>query len=124
MKGILIVDLPSSCSDCRYFNTILEKPLLLHFSDGSTEEVSGACACALDDIHRLKPMDNGAIMEQITRPNMGDGLAHTESYIHNGRPIWCPIKEKGVSFLESQNVIQGNSSQGVFDSSQREERSN
>lgn len=94
MKGILYVDLPESCKGCSYFKTILDSPLVIRYSDGSTEIVSGACACMLDDKHRLKPLDNGQIMEQITIPIKELGQLHTESKIHTGRPEWCQIREE------------------------------
>lgn len=92
MLGYVIVELPSSCKTCENFKTILDNPLVVHYSDGRTEIISGACTCALDDSHRLKPMDNGQVMEQITRP-CELGTVHTESKIHSGRPDWCRIKE-------------------------------
>lgn len=92
MKGILYVDLPEACVSCDFFKPIMNEPLLIKFAGGRVEEVKGACMCALDIKHRLKPMDNGRVLEQISEHYSTLGKVSTTGIVHTGRPEWCQIK--------------------------------
>lgn len=91
MKGIIYVGAPEACQNCSFFRTILNNPLLIKYSDGRVEEVKGACMCALDYDHRLKPLDNGKVMEQISKNLSFMNTVQTTGRIYDGRPEWCQI---------------------------------
>lgn len=90
MEGIIEVSIPDSCMECDNFKCILENTITINYADKRIEEVSGACKCNLDDRHRLIPMDNGQIMELVSK-RTEQGLV-TQTKIHKGRPNWCRIK--------------------------------
>lgn len=104
MIGTVRVEVPAGCQNCDFFQVIEKNKLIIKYGYCNEEEVNGACHCILDKSgHRLKPLDNGEVMEEKATPTTTveydeetDELyevkgVNYETKTYRGRPDWCAI---------------------------------
>lgn len=109
-KGLVtLAQMPTSCKVCPFFETILDKPIVVNMPYGDPEYVIGACRCSIDKKgRRLTPVapDSDDILEIVpTKAEWEEYIKEWDETIkrtsvkyntitHRGRPNWCLIRER------------------------------